>query len=105
MLRACADLPKLRAWRARPQLGIAGVFAVRRSKSALPILFFEKSARSEARAVSLSRMCVRQVCAADPFAHAETGQQSDRADALPKAAMNRGRMPVPEATRGQSKAG
>jgi hypothetical protein len=53
-----ADLPKVRAWRAGAQLDIAGVFAVRKSESALPVLFSELSTGQEARAVPASGLRV-----------------------------------------------
>ena len=60
-----ADLPKVRAWGACAQLDIAGVLAVRKPESALPVLFSELSTRQEARAVPASGLCVQDVFAAD----------------------------------------
>jgi hypothetical protein len=54
-----ADLPKLRASGTNSQLDIARVFAVRKSKSVLPVLFPAISAGPEAWAVPASGLRVR----------------------------------------------
>jgi hypothetical protein len=83
--RVYADLPKLRARRAEPQLDIARVFAVRKSKSALPVLFCEISARPQARAVPPSGLYLREIHSAGRWTAAD--QQSYRADAVSEAAL------------------
>jgi hypothetical protein len=55
----------VRACGAGAQLDIAGVLAVRKPESALPVLFSELSTRQEARAVPASGLCVQDVFAAD----------------------------------------
>jgi hypothetical protein len=89
-----ADLPKLRASGTNSQLDIARVFAVRKSKSALPILFCEISAGPEARAVPVSGLHMRQVRAPGCFAWTTAGQQSYRAGALSEAALTGRRDPT-----------
>jgi hypothetical protein len=60
-----ANLPEVRAWRACAQLGLAGVFAVRKPESNLPVLLSEISTRQKARAVPASGVYVQSVFAAD----------------------------------------
>jgi hypothetical protein len=60
-----ADLSQLRAWRARAQLGLAGVFEVRKPESVLSLLLSKISAGQKARAVPASGLRVSFVFAVD----------------------------------------
>jgi hypothetical protein len=60
-----ADLPQVRAWRACAQPGLAGVLAVRKPESVMPVLLSEISAGQKARAVPASGLWVSCVFAAE----------------------------------------